>query len=45
MPVGFDFAKDQFHADDAVGESNFGATKEIKWQIPVFDGKTTSWTF
>ena len=36
--------EDQIHADDdAVGESDFGVLKGVKWQIPLFDGKTTSW--
>ena len=41
VPVGF--GSDQFRADDYVGESNFGTLKEVKWQIPVFDGKATFW--
>ena len=26
-----------------MGESDFGRLKGVKWQIPDFDGKTTSW--
>ena len=26
-----------------MGESNFGVLKGVKWQIPIFDGTTTSW--
>ena len=26
-----------------MSESDFGVLKGVKWQIPVFDGKTTSW--
>ena len=30
--------------DDPIGESaDFGVLKGVKWQIPIFDGKTTSW--
>ena len=44
VPVGFGSADDQNHPDDdPMGESNFGVLKGVKWQIPVFDGKTTSW--
>ena len=39
--VGFGSAEDQIHLDTA-GESNFEALKGVKWQIPVFDGTTTS---
>ena len=44
VPVGFDSVEDQYHPDDdPMGESDFGVLKGVKWQIPVFDGKTTSW--
>ena len=26
-----------------MGVSDFGAINTVKWQIPVFDGKATSW--
>ena len=26
-----------------MGESDVGVLKGVQWQIPVFDGKTTSW--
>ena len=26
-----------------MGESDFGVLKGVKWQIPIFDGTTTSW--
>ena len=43
VPVGCGALQDQIHPnDDYVGESNFGVVKGLKWQIPVFDGKTTS---
>ena len=43
VPVGFGSAEDQNHSDDdPMGESDLGVLKEVKWQIPVFDGKTTS---
>ena len=29
--------------DDLMGESNYGVLKGVKWQIPIFDGTTTSW--
>ena len=39
VPVGFCYAEDQIHPDDAVGESDFGEIIEgVKWQIPAFDG-------
>ena len=44
VPVGFGSAEDQNHPDDApMGESDFGVLEGVKWQIPVFDGNTTSW--
>ena len=44
VPVGFGSAKDRNHPDDdPMGESDFGVLKEIKRQISIFNGKTTSW--
>ena len=44
VTVGLGYAEDQIpHVDDAVGESDFRLIKGVKWQIPVFDVKTTSW--
>ena len=43
VSVGFGSAEDQNHPDYPTGESNFGVLKGVKWHIPVFDGKTTSW--
>ena len=40
VPVDFGSAEDRNHPDE---ESDFGILKEVKWQIPIFDGKTTSW--
>ena len=42
VPVGFGSAEDQFYPDDAMGESDFGIIKAVKWQIYVFDSKTTT---
>ena len=42
-PGDFGSAEDQIYPNDAPGESDFGVMKGVKWQIPVFDGKTTSW--
>ena len=42
--AGFGSVEDQNHPDeDPMGESDFGVFKGVKWQIPSFDGKTTSW--
>ena len=36
--------EDRNHPDDVLmGESDFGVLKGVKWQIPIFDGTTTSW--
>ena len=44
VTVGFGSAEDQNHPDDdPMGESDFGVLKGVNWQIPAFDGKTTSW--
>ena len=40
VSVGFGPAEDQIHPG---GESDFGAIKGVKWQTPIFDGKTTYW--
>ena len=38
--VGFGSVEDR----NPIGESaDFGVLKGVKWQIPIFDGKTTSW--
>ena len=43
ITVGLGYAEDQIPpVDDAVGESDFRLIKGVKWQIPVFDVKTTS---
>ena len=44
VPVGFGFVEGRNHPDDdLMGESDFGVPKGVKWQIPIFDGTTTSW--
>ena len=44
VPAGFGSVEDQnYPDDDPMGESDFGVLKGVKWQIPSFDGKTTSW--
>ena len=44
IPVGFGSVEDRNHPDDdLMGESDFGVLKGVKWQIPIFDGTTTSW--
>ena len=44
VPVGFGSAEDQHHPDDdPMGESDFGVLKGVTLQIPVYDGKMTSW--
>ena len=43
VPVGVGSAEDQNYPDDPMSESNFEVLKGVEWQIPVFDGKTTSW--
>ena len=44
VPGGFGSAEGQnHHDDDPMRESDFGVLKGVKWQIPVVDGKTTSW--
>ena len=43
-PGGFGFAEDQLHPEEnALSDSSFEAMKGVKWQMSVFDGKTTSW--
>ena len=44
VPVGVDSVEDRNPPDDdPMGESaDFGVLKGVKWQIPIFDGKTTS---
>ena len=44
-PVGFGSGEDRDHSGgDLIGESaDFGVLKGVKWQIPIFDGKATSW--
>ena len=40
VPVGFGSVEDR----NPIGESaDFGVSKRVRWQIPIFDGKTTSW--
>ena len=43
--VGFGSVEGRNHPnDDPMGESaDFGVLKGVKWQIPIFDGKTTSY--
>ena len=44
VPVCLGSAEDRNHPyDDPMGESDFGVLKGVKWQTPMFDGKTTSW--
>ena len=45
VPVGFGSVEDLNHPDnDPMGAfADFGVLKEVKWQIPIFDGKTASW--
>ena len=46
FPVEFGSSvEDRNHSDDddLMGESDFGVLKGVKWQIPIFDGTTTSW--
>ena len=45
VPVDFSSVEDRNHSDDDImGESaDFGVLKGVKWQIPIFDGKKTSW--
>ena len=45
VPVEFGSVEDRNHpaGDDLMGESDFGVLKGVKWQIPIFDGTTTSW--
>ena len=45
VPVGFGSVEDRNHpVDDLMGESaDFEVFKGVKWQIPIYDGKTTSW--
>ena len=41
VPVGFSSSVED---RNPIGESaDFGVLKGVKWQIPTFDGKTTSW--
>ena len=46
FPVGFGSVEDRNHPDvDSMGGSaDFGVLKRVKWQFPIFDGKTTSWS-
>ena len=44
IPVDFGSAENQIYSDDdTLGESDFGAMKGVKCQIPIFDAQTTSW--
>ena len=45
VPVGFGPWEDRNHSGgDLMGEfADFGVLKGVKWQIPIFDGKATSW--
>ena len=45
VSVGFGSVDDRNHpVNDPTGESaDFGVLKGVKWQTPIFDGKTTSW--
>ena len=45
VPVGFGSGEDRNHSGgDFIGEStDFGVLKGVKWQIPIFGGKATSW--
>ena len=44
VPLGFGSVEDRNDpSDDPMGESDFGVLKRVKWQISIFDGKTTSW--
>ena len=45
VPVGFGSGKDRNHSSgNLMSESaDFGVLKGVKWQIPIFDGKATSW--
>ena len=45
VPVGFGSLKNPNHpVNDPMGDSaDFGMLKGVKWQIPLFDGKTTWW--
>ena len=44
VPAGFGYVEDRNHPDeDPMGEPDFEVLKRVKWQIHIFDGKTTSW--
>ena len=45
VPDGFGSAKDRnYPGGDLMDESaDFGVLKGVKWQIPTFDGKATTW--
>ena len=43
VPVGFGSGEDRNHSGGDDESADFGVLKGVKWQIPIFDGKATSW--